>query len=101
MITNAPTHAYPAGAGSLAIDDRPGGFVAWFLGWMQRTVCALRGHDPMLQYERNRIFLRCTSCGHETPGWEVAQNAMPRHHATEARVARAAPADLAVMRRIA
>jgi hypothetical protein len=74
--------------------------VASFLGWLQHSVCALHGHDPMLQYERNRIFLRCTSCGHETPGWEVAPNASPRR-AAEGRVPRAVPPDLAVARKIA
>ena len=39
-----------------------------------RRVCALHGHDAILQVEENRLFLRCTSCGHESPGWRVARS---------------------------
>ena len=39
------------------------------------AVCGLHGHDPLLQVEGNRMFLRCTSCGHETPGWFTAERA--------------------------
>ena len=38
---------------------------------IRQTLCALRGHDSMLQFERGRMSLRCFTCGHETPGWEV------------------------------
>ena len=48
-------------------------------GWWNRAsrslysaVCGLHGHDPLLQVEHGRIFLRCTSCGHETPGWSTS-----------------------------
>ncbi len=33
--------------------------------------CGMHGHDSLLQFERDRMFLRCASCGHETPGWEI------------------------------
>jgi hypothetical protein len=33
--------------------------------------CGMHGHDSLLQFERDRMFLRCVSCGHETPGWEI------------------------------
>lgn len=33
--------------------------------------CGLHGHDSLLQFEQDRIFLRCVSCGHETPGWNL------------------------------
>ena len=32
------------------------------------AVCGLHGHDPMLQFEQGRMFLRCTSCGYAVPG---------------------------------
>jgi hypothetical protein len=35
-------------------------------------VCGLRGHDAMLHFEGNRVMMRCTSCGHDSPGWEVS-----------------------------
>jgi hypothetical protein len=37
----------------------------------RQVVCGLHGHDSLLQFERDRMFLRCVSCGHETPGWEI------------------------------
>ena len=26
----------------------------------------------MLHFEGNRVMMRCTSCGHDTPGWEIS-----------------------------
>ena len=102
MITNAPNHVFLAESAMPAADVRSQGFVAWFLAWFQEALCALHGHDPILQYERNRIFLRCTSCGHETPGWEVAANTtMVRHRPMETRKTLASSGDLAVARKIA
>ncbi len=34
-------------------------------------VCGLHGHDRLLQFERGRLSLKCASCGHETPGWDL------------------------------
>jgi hypothetical protein len=39
---------------------------------IQSAVCGLHGHDPLLQVEGARIFLRCTTCGYETPGWTTS-----------------------------
>jgi hypothetical protein len=39
---------------------------------MRQIVCGLHGHDNLLQFERDRMFLKCVSCGHESPGWSVA-----------------------------
>ena len=35
------------------------------------AACAVRGHDYLLHASGNRIFLRCTDCEHETPGWRI------------------------------
>jgi hypothetical protein len=35
-------------------------------------LCALRGHDSVLHFEGKRVMMRCTSCGHDTPGWEIS-----------------------------
>jgi hypothetical protein len=37
----------------------------------RQMLCGLHGHDTLLQFEQDRMFLRCVSCGHETPGWEL------------------------------
>jgi hypothetical protein len=38
---------------------------------LRQFLCGLHGHDSLLHFERGRISLLCTSCGHESPGWEV------------------------------
>lgn len=38
---------------------------------LSRLICALRGHEEYLQFEKNRVFLHCIGCGHESPGWTV------------------------------
>ena len=42
--------------------------------WMRQFVCGLQGHDSLMQFERGRLSLKCTSCGHETPGWDLRKN---------------------------
>src|SRR5437773_7448448 len=45
-----------------------------FSGVMDRVrqmFCGLQGHDNMLQFEHEHMYLRCTSCGHQTPGWRL------------------------------
>lgn len=41
------------------------------MGSLRRLLCALRGHEDYLQFEKNRVYLQCVSCGHESPGWTV------------------------------
>ncbi len=36
---------------------------------LARLLCGLSGHDHLLTVEDERVFLRCMSCGHESPGW--------------------------------
>lgn len=37
----------------------------------RQMLCGLYGHDSLLQFERDRMYLRCASCGYQTPGWEI------------------------------
>jgi hypothetical protein len=39
--------------------------------FLRRLICAIRGHEDYLQFEKNRVYLQCISCGHESPGWTV------------------------------
>jgi hypothetical protein len=39
--------------------------------WLRQGYCGLHGHDSLLHFEHERISLRCASCGHETPGWDL------------------------------
>ena len=38
---------------------------------LKRLICALRGHEDFLRFEKNRVYLQCIECGHESPGWTV------------------------------
>jgi hypothetical protein len=38
---------------------------------VRQFVCGLHGHDALLHFEQGRISLQCTSCGFETPGWDL------------------------------
>lgn len=49
------------------------GLVSWMLGRLGQVMCGLRGHDEVLHVENNRVQLRCTSCWHDSPGWDVGQ----------------------------
>jgi hypothetical protein len=42
---------------------------------VHQTYCGLHGHDSLLQFEESRLYLKCFSCGHETPGWELTETA--------------------------
>ncbi len=90
----AVAEAVPAGA------HRP---FSWAWKRVQQAMCSLHGHDSLLQFEHNRMFLRCTSCGFETPGWEISpqEAARLRHEqAAHAKVLRPAP-ELFATRKIA
>lgn len=40
--------------------------------WLRRLLCGLRGHDAVLRFEGPRMLMRCTTCGHDSPGWKTA-----------------------------
>lgn len=40
-------------------------------GLVRQFICGLHGHDALLHFEQGRMSLQCTSCGYETPGWDV------------------------------
>jgi hypothetical protein len=101
MDRNATEDVLARSIRQAATDSQPAGVLEWTLRRLQTFACGLRGHDPVLQYERSRIFLRCTSCGHETPGWEVAPAATLVRRRAETRPSRQVPPDLAVARKIA
>jgi hypothetical protein len=48
-------------------------FVTDVIDRMRQAYCGLHGHDSLLQFEQDRMFLKCTSCGHESPGWEIQE----------------------------
>ena len=42
---------------------------------VRHFICGLHGHDALLHFERERMSLQCTSCGYETPGWDLKASA--------------------------
>jgi len=68
MVTNYPQQLAAAEAGNESAD----GIVARTMGRLGQIFCGLRGHDSVLHFEGNRVMMRCTSCGHDTPGWEIS-----------------------------
>jgi hypothetical protein len=51
--------------------DQPVGLMSRATAQMRQLICGLRGHDALLHFEQGRMSLQCTSCGYETPGWEI------------------------------
>jgi len=47
--------------------------------------CGLKGHDSVLHFEGKRVMMRCTSCGHDTPGWEITGRAPRKRFDGDAR----------------
>lgn len=55
---------------------------------IRQFMCGLHGHDALLHFETGRLSMRCTSCGHETPGWEIKPSAARPVSEPKARVLR-------------
>jgi hypothetical protein len=68
---------------------------------VRQAMCALHGHDTLLQFEQERMFLKCVSCGHETPGWELNEAPPTVSVRGDARRHARAPQQLISARRIA
>ena len=49
----------------------PMGLVGRAAEHVRQFLCGLHGHDALLHFEQGRISLQCTSCGYQTPGWDV------------------------------
>ena len=47
-------------------------FVGRLASRVGQVICGLHGHDSVLLFESIRVMMRCTSCGHDTPGWEIS-----------------------------
>jgi hypothetical protein len=44
---------------------------------LKQLYCAFRGHEEYMQFEKNRVYLQCVACGHESPGWTVETTNRP------------------------
>jgi hypothetical protein len=68
MVTNYPQQL--AAAAELTF-ERTSNVVARAAARFGQLVCGAHGHDRVLHFEGKRVMMRCTSCGHDTPGWEI------------------------------
>ena len=55
---------------------------------VRQMICGLHGHDALLHFEQGRISLQCTSCGYETPGWDLKANEVTPEEAPASRFIR-------------
>ena len=71
MVTNYAQGIVTPAVGTAAVDAPSARPFARMWKRVQYALCSLHGHDTLLHYDQNRIYLRCASCGHETPGWDL------------------------------
>lgn len=50
----------------------------WLAQSFQRAIkragqlrCGVTGHNLLIHHAPNRLSLQCTTCGYESPGWEL------------------------------
>jgi len=82
MVTNYPQRLTATAEIS---QNSTGSLAARTLGRLGQFVCGHRGHDAVLPIEGNRANMRCTSCGHDTPGWEISGRGPIRRYEGDAR----------------
>lgn len=82
MVTNYPQQL--TASGEVGTDSSEG-IVARTVGRLGQLFCGLRGHDSVLHFEGNRVMMRCTSCGYDTPGWEISGRGPRRRFEGDAR----------------
>jgi hypothetical protein len=70
MVTNYP-HSVASNGGIRTTADEAQGDGFGVMDRVRQMFCGLHGHDNLLQFEQDRMFLRCVSCGRETPGWSL------------------------------
>ena len=55
----------------MTVTHQDSGLLARAADGVRQFICGLHGHDALLHFGQGRISLQCTSCGYETPGWDV------------------------------
>ena len=94
MVSNYPQPVVSR-ATVTALAQKPASAAPGFSDRMVRRVrqilCGLHGHDRLLHFEEDRMSLKCVSCGHESPGWDLDATRPIQVRATVRRQARVAP----------
>ena len=68
---------------------------------VRQFLCGLHGHDALLHFEGERMSLQCSSCGFETPGWDLRTNNKEPRPAAEFTSSRVVQMPLVGERRVA
>jgi hypothetical protein len=68
---------------------------------VRQFLCGLHGHDAILHFEHGRMSLQCTSCGYETPGWDLRTVKHPSSSIAEVESSRVGHVPYAGERRVA
>ena len=84
MVTNYPQQL-SAAANVTPRGTKEGTLFNRFATKVGQVLCGLHGHDAVLHFEGKRVMMRCTSCGHDTPGWEVSGQGPRQRFAGDAR----------------
>ena len=69
MVTNYPQQL---SAAAQFTRETASGLFARAAGRVGQMICGARGHHSVLHFEGTRVMMRCTGCGHDTPGWDVS-----------------------------
>ena len=96
MVTNYPQSMAANRVTARQADEESVGV----LDRLRQMMCGLHGHDTLVQFEQDRMYLRCVSCGHETHGWELKER-RPRATVREAHRPQIARPHLVGVRKIA
>jgi hypothetical protein len=71
MVTNYPQRLTTTTAGEIE-NGSTASAINRIVMRIGQWLCGVRGHDSVLHFEGNRVMMRCTSCGHDSPGWEIS-----------------------------
>ena len=86
MVTNYPQQLTAGVAAPQREKVQPdGNLLSRTMGLVGQWFCGMRGHDSVLHFESNRVMMRCTSCGYDTPGWEISGHGPRRRYEGDAR----------------
>ena len=75
MVTNYPQRLTVTATDHGDHADVDAGVVSRVATRVGQLLCAMRGHDSVLHFEGKRVMMRCTSCGYDSPGWEISGHA--------------------------
>jgi NAD-dependent SIR2 family protein deacetylase len=84
MVTNYPQQL-TAAAEVTSKSTTEAGLLSRMATRLGQVMCGLHGHDSVLHFEGSRVMMRCTSCQHDTPGWEISGQGPRLRYAGDAR----------------